>query len=418
MPISPQVLKLFEQTCWLDRCLVGTGIDKFFTELKQVFDVHIEEFPLHGKFHTWKPPIPWEMAKASIKNLKGEVIVSTDEHPLCLWIGSRPIRERVSRANLFENHISWDEKNDQAIPYREVYYKNDWGFSIAKSWTDRFNDENFDINIQVFQPDTTLKIATKIIPGKSNKKILLVSHVDHPYQLADGLSGAGGLIEIGLQLEKIENLFSYQLLFVPETIGSLAFSSVQENLENVCYTVFVDGFSADAPINIQKTLDGDTVLDDTALNHAKNWKGIDTVNCSNFREIPGNDEIVFNGPGIGIPSLLIQRWPMPNYHNHLDNLQNLCEKRFSEAVDFTFSLLKEFEETVGVLCYYKGILSLSSNHLWEYYGTGVNRRKFEIATSMMDGNNSLAEIQSCSGFSGSELEDLIARLLDRGLICV
>lgn len=415
--IAPsEIVAFLKETYHLNRSLVGTGMDEFFAILKKYIDIEVHEFPPDKLIHTWKMPDSWRMREGRITDQRGNVLISTDRYPLCVWTGSQAIKTKISKKDLFERHLAWSDRKDDAIPYLPVYYRDDWGFSIPKSILEQFQDDVYDILIEADQPPCSLKVAQHVLPGKSAKSILLASHVDHPFQLADGLSGVAGLLAIRDRLASRKNLFTYKFLFVPETIGSLAFSTLPNALDDVCYTIFVDGISADAALHVQKTLYGTTVLDRTAVAFAGSWSGKETIKVTEYRQIPGNDEAVFNGPGIGIPSLLIQRWPMPNYHTHLDNFDGFMDDKFWEAVNFITEFLSIFEKSVGVLNNYTGILSLSSYGLWDKYGNGPERRKFEVATSLMDGKHSLVEIEEYSNFSRRGLEELITILDEKSLV--
>jgi aminopeptidase-like protein len=234
--------------------------------------------------------------------------------------------------------------------------------------------------------------------------------------LSDGLSGAGAAMALIEKMRDRDNLFTYVFLFLPETIGSLAYFSLPKNNVEVCYSLFLDLLSHPGNLVVQKTLAGNTLFDRMAMETAEKYER--EVKITDFRSLPGNDEIVFSAPGIGIPSLLIERWPFKFYHTNMDNFQHYDEKSFCESVQFVFDVLMRLEEEVKVISCYEGILNLSKYELWETYGKGKPRRSFEIATCLMDGTVSYYDIERTSGFTAEEMDKLVRSLSQKGLVVV
>ena len=277
-----------------------------------------------------------------------------------------------------------------------------------------FVETDYTVNINARHYNDSLKVGRYIIKGKSEKSIIIACHVDHPYQLLDGLSGAGGAIALIENLEKNENLFTYVFLFFPETIGSLAYFSLPNSEKDVVYAVFLDMLFESSKLTVQRSLKGDTVIDRVSEIIGKKWKS--DIQFTSFRELPGNDEMVMNGPGIGIPSLLVFRWPSKLYHTNADNMNAYNENNFFESIDYVMELLKMLENEIRVVNVKRGIINLSKNQLWDDYGNGKDRRSFEIATSLMDGSHSYDEIKISSGFSGKGLDNLVKKLEQKKLV--
>lgn len=412
--ISEKVKLFFEETVNLNRSLVGSGINIFFQKLKSYIPIEIIEFESGYKAFDWEVPKGWDLIDGGIFDSKGKPIITTDLDPLCVWTNSVPVSMNISKKDLFKNHISWVEEYPDAIPYNYKYYEKKWGFSISKNMISEFVETDYTVNINARHYNDSLKVGRYIIKGKSEKSIIIACHVDHPYQLLDGLSGAGGAIALIENLEKNENLFTYVFLFFPETIGSLAYFSLPNSAQDVCYAIFLDMLSDSSKLTVQRSLKGDTAIDRVSEIIGKKWKS--DIKFTSFRELPGNDEMVINGPGIGIPSLLVFRWPSKLYHTNADSMNAYNENNFFEAIDYVMELLKTLENEIRVVNVKRGIINLSKNQLWDDYGKGKNRRSFEIATSLMDGTHSYDEIKISSGFNGKGLDNLITKLEQRKLV--
>ena len=67
------------------------------------------------------------------------------------------------------------------------------------------------------------------IQGKTRKEILLTSYICHPSMANNELSGPAVLTFLANWFLKKRN-FSYRVIFIPETIGSIAF--ISKNYKN------------------------------------------------------------------------------------------------------------------------------------------------------------------------------------------
>ena len=105
------------------------------------------------------------------------------------------------------------------------YYKRDWGFCCTENFKKNLDKKG---KYKVFI-DSNFKKAGKLnygeiyFPGKQNEEILFVTNICHPSLANNELSGICLLSEISKYLKKLNRNFSYRILFIPETIGAIAF---------------------------------------------------------------------------------------------------------------------------------------------------------------------------------------------------
>ena len=64
-----------------------------------------------------------------------------------------------------------------------------------------------------------------LIKGKSSKEILLSSYICHPSMANNELSGPTVLTFIAKWLKSLDLKYSYRIVFLPETIGSIYYLS-------------------------------------------------------------------------------------------------------------------------------------------------------------------------------------------------
>jgi len=409
--------KAFLDDTWnLNRALSSAGLSETLNRLGQDVDLEIHSFDVGSKVFSWTIPPSWNVTSGAISDSAGNVIWSTKDHPLAVWTNSIPVNKSISREDLLAHHVSYRKDYPTAVPYEYVYYSFKWGFSISAKAIEKLKDESFHVYVDAEHGNDPLQVGRFMLPGQSSATIVLTAHIDHPYQVSDGLSGAAGLLALIKRLGRRSRLFNYEFLFVPETIGTLAYFSRFPRSENQIAGLHVDMISHVGNMTFQKSLLGHSSLDHTAELAARTWR--ENIDFTNYRELPGNDEVILGGPGIGIPSSLVMRWPFGAYHTSLDNMDAFDVGSFEGAVDFIDLLLLNLEKSVGAVANYQGMLSLSAYGLFEKYGEGRLRRGFEIASSMMTGQHTLKEISKRSDLSPEELDILVEDLAKHNLVDV
>ncbi len=82
----------------------------------------------------------------------------------------------------------------------------------------------------------TLKVGEVLIPGQSQECFVMVAHLCHPAMVNDDLTGVVVGLEAARRLlqQAVDNgappYYTYRLLILPETIGSVAYLSHNEQL--------------------------------------------------------------------------------------------------------------------------------------------------------------------------------------------
>ena len=112
------------------------------------------------------------------------------------------------------------------------YYEKNWGFCMSHNQKKKLKKNDvFDIFINSKFSKGHLNYGELFIKGKSSQEILLSSYVCHPSLANNELSGPTVLKFLSKWLLKRTNKYSYRIVFVPETIGSIAF--ISKNLKKL-----------------------------------------------------------------------------------------------------------------------------------------------------------------------------------------
>ncbi|MGA3207401.1 MAG: DUF4910 domain-containing protein [Syntrophales bacterium] len=324
------MMQLLEAIVPLKRTLASNDTDK---ALKTIADYLpgsiIEGFPCGSKAWTWVIPKRWELDRAVIR-AGSKKLVDASWHPLHVMNYSKPFQGTVNRDELLK-HLYTNPDRPDAIPFKYSYYKNDWGFCVPHSWLDMFIYERYEIEIDSRFEEGEMNTLSFFLKGECAETFILCSDICHPMQANDPLSGVAVTVDIMNRLRSMKRRkYSYLLLVVPETIGSIAYlANHQDIIPKTVGGFFCEMLGTNGPLVGQYTRKGssywdkimDLVLDESGLIHK-------TVP---FMKSASNDEKVLDSPGVDIPTLSLTRMPYPEYHTSDDNINLINIDRLREA---------------------------------------------------------------------------------------
>lgn len=174
---------------------------------------------------------------------------------------------------------------------------------------------------------------------------MLSSNICHPSLANNELSGPTLLAFIGKYIQSTKNNYSYRLLFIPETIGSITYLS--KNLINLKRKI-IAGFHLTyigdrGNFSMIETRNGDTLSDKIAKNVIKRF------NYSKIYKFThcGSDERQYNYPGIDLPIVTLMRTKFSNfkeYHSSLDNLKFVNPKSLEQSFNFIKKIIDQIEK--------------------------------------------------------------------------
>lgn len=423
------IKKLFEY----DRQLMGEGYDKALDYINEQIPLEILEFKSGEKFGTWKVPQEWVIRDGWVKH-KGKKIIDYKKEPLSVMVYSRPVNKAVDREEL-KKHLNVYEDEKDNTPYAFNFYERDWGFCVPHrqiykklnvctgcelgaeiegitdkpTYEDLLEEGEYQVFIDSELKDGTMKVGVHTIKGKTDKEILLLAHLDHPYQANDNLSGVACLLDIAKKLKKPKH--TIKLIFCPETIGSIAYAFSQD-ISKVEAVIALDCVGAGKEIMVQKSYDKFSRLN-YAVHLALHEAAI-SYRKGDFRLSIGSDEYAFNDPRFGIPGILITNWPFREYHSNKDTPEIIDEKLLEQARDITLSTIDIYEKDYVPVRHFKGPLMRSA------YGLQAAHPRLNRDTDYlvydMDGKKWLSEICLPLGMTFSYAHKFLEKLKKHGLI--
>jgi aminopeptidase-like protein/spore coat polysaccharide biosynthesis protein SpsF (cytidylyltransferase family) len=214
----------------LCRSITGEPNRQTLRILQEIIPLTIHEVPTGTEVYDWVIPDEWTIRDAWIADAGGKRIVDFRENNLHLVSYSIPVNAQMAWPDLAP-HIHRHPDLSEAIPYRTSYYKRDWGFSVTQAQYEELSTTLGPLSVVI---DSELKPGSLtygeyLIPGRSKKEILLSCYICHPSMANDSLSGVLLTAFLAQHISTIKDRnWSYRVVFVPETIGAIAYCSLNE----------------------------------------------------------------------------------------------------------------------------------------------------------------------------------------------
>lgn len=413
---------LVDRGWFLNRTAVNPDTDRFVTILAEELRADVLAVKAGTECMTWRVPMHWAVRKGQLRRLDGTVLADAADNPLHLWTHSVPFRGEVSREDLLSHHIQTDPNRPDEILY---HYRNgyrfdarEWGFSLPYRTVEAMTDEAYVVEIDAdLDLEGSLKVVDAFLPGALPDTIAIMAHTCHPALVADGI----GCIAVAAELyhwlaRQPSRRYSYRFLFGPEYFAAAAWLShaAREKVKSLRFGIYLDMLTCHEPLGFQLSMQGNSRIDAVARNVFASH--LHTSLQLPYRELWGNDETFYNGPGILIPTIGIGRGMSREYHYHTDNLQNLSLYKAEESAWVLRRLIEVFESDFVPVRRFQGPLYQSR------YGLDIDpsvdkqaAASLERMLALIDGTRSCMDIAAILNVDFFFVRDLCEALLEKGL---
>ena len=315
------------QKLWkINRSITGEGVRQTLAELKDIIpSLKVHSVPSGSSVFDWTIPKEWKVREAYIIAPNGKKLCKFSENNLHLLGYSTPFKGKVSFAELKE-HLYTLPEQPNAIPYITSYYKERWGFCLTHEQLESLVDGEYEVFIDSELFDGELNYGEILIKGHSEEEIFLSTYICHPSMANNELSGPTVVTYLAKWLAENEKpRYSYRVIFIPETIGSITYLSLnyKQMKERVIAGFNVSCVGDDRAYSYVPSRDGETISDQIAL-HVLKWIDPSFVKYTWFDR--GSDERQYCAPGIDLPIASIIRTKYgkyPEYHTSLDDLETV-----------------------------------------------------------------------------------------------
>jgi len=334
----------------IHRSITGAGLRKTLLHLKKIIPkLSIKSISSGTKVFDWTVPEEWVISEAYLMDKQGNRVIDIKNNNLHVISYSMPINKWIPVDELIKNIYTLPEKPD-AIPYVTSYYKKNWGFCMSYNQLTLLKDPEYKAVIKSKFKSGFLNYGELLIPGKSKIEVFISTYICHPSLANNELSGPVVVTALSQWLQLQKNLnFSYRIIFIPETIGSIAYLSKNyKSLKNKVIAGFNVTCVGDENCYSYLPSRSELTYADKVAKHALRY--ID-VNFKKYSWLDrGGDERQYCAPGIDLPVVSIMRskyGEYSQYHTSLDNLDFVSQKGLEGSLD----TLKKCIEIIENDCY-------------------------------------------------------------------
>lgn len=324
MSIGDEMYRLAEELFPIDRSLTGDGVRRTLAIIKRELpDMEVHEVPTGTQVFDWTVPKEWAIRQAYIEDEQGNRIIDYKDLNLYVMGYSTPVDRWVDLEEL-KKHIYVQEGQPDAVPYVTSYYAPRYGFCMSEKQRDSLLPGRYHMLIDSELFDGSLTYGELVIPGRSEKEILISTYVCHPSMANNELSGPVLAVALAKRAAaQTDRKYTYRFLWIPETIGSITYLSrhLEHMKKHVIAGFVLSCVGDDRTYSYVPSRDGNTLADRAARN-------VLSFRYPEYRRYTfldrGSDERQYNAPGVDLPVCVVCRskyGEYPEYHTSLDNLE-------------------------------------------------------------------------------------------------
>jgi len=334
----------------LNRSLTGKGNVETLKLIKsQLPNLQIKYFSSGEKVFDWKIPMEWNVRDAWLKDPKGKKILNFKENNLVLLGYSKSINKVFNYKMLKENIYTLKSKPN-AIPYLTSYYKKRWGFCMKhKDFKKLDKNKNYHAYINSSLKRGKMHYGELKIPGKSKNEIFFSTYICHPSMANNEVSGMVLSTFLAKHILAKKNLkYSYRFIFIPETIGSIAYikKNFSEMKKKIIAGYNITCVGDEGKFSLLFSKDENKISDRFAKKIFKR-KRIKYKKYSWLER--GSDERQYCSPLVDLPITTIMKTKFgeyKEYHTSLDKIGTVVTQRgLKESLRIYRYLIDEIEKT-------------------------------------------------------------------------
>lgn len=397
LPRGKAMISLMRELWPICRSLAGAGVRESLSIIKrQLPSLEIREVRSGTKCSDWLVPKEWVIRDAYIIDPQGNKIADFKKCNLHIVGYSVPV-DKAMELDELQAHLYSLPEQPSAIPYVTSYYKENWGFCLSHEQRESLVPGTYKIKIDSDLFDGAMSYGELVIRGATDEEVLLSTYICHPSMANNELSGPCLAVALANWLSGQPRRYTYRILFLPETIGSIYYiSNNLESLKSKVRAGYVLSCVGDERAwSLLPSRKGDTLSDKVArhvlLHFAPDYKEYSFLQR-------GSDERQYCSPGVDLPIASVMRSKYatyPEYHTSLDDFNLVTENGMQKSFEAYQFILDAIEcycfPKTRILCEPKmsdrGLRSPISQ-----VGSASDTRNMMNLIAYSDGENSLIDI--------------------------
>jgi aminopeptidase-like protein len=302
----------------IGRSITGEGLRASLRILQRVAPLALHEVPSGTQVFDWVVPREWNLRAARLTAPDGTVVADSRRSSLEVLNYSVPFRGKVRREEL-EPHLHSIPEQPSLVPYRTSYYREDWGFCLPHEVRLRLPPGEYDVVVDATLADGSLTYGELVLPGAQADEVLVSAHSCHPSLANDNLSGMVVAATLARLLSGLARRYTYRFLFIPGTIGSIAWLALHEKeAQRIAHGLVAACLGDSGRLTYKRSRRGDAEID-RAVAHVLARSG-EPHELRDFTPY-GYDERQYGSPGFDLAVGSLTRTPhgeYPEYHTSAD----------------------------------------------------------------------------------------------------
>jgi len=371
-------------------CRSITGADNVQTLriLQEVAPFDIKRVRTGTRAYDWEVPREWIVRDAFIEDGAGHKHLTFSESNLHLVNFSAPVDTYVDWSEL-ESHLHHDAAMPNAIPYRTTYYCEDWGFCLDREELLALQEAPgpFRVCVDTEFRDGEMVFGELLIPGQFQREILISTYICHPSLANDNLSGMVMTAFLAQRLwrQSRTNGWTYRVVFVPETVGALAYCALNEAaMKEIDLGFVVTTVGGPGPLTLKTSWNRSHYLNGLS---ERVIQSLDPSAQILPFDIHGSDERQYSSPGFRINTVTVGKslyYEYEQYHSSLDNLSFVSPESIEQSLNAYLRIINKLES----LRFFRrteahGEPMLSKRNLYSKLGGGQHPLRNEQSLDMM-----------------------------------
>lgn len=404
------------------RSLTGNGVRETLAYLSKIIpSMTVHEVPSGTQAFDWTVPDEWNIRGAYIEDENGNRIVDFARNNLHVVGYSTPVDQWMTLDEL-QPYLHSIPEQPGAIPYITSYYVRRWGFCLAHAQRESLEEGKYRVVIDSSLEPGSLTYGEVLIPGKKEKEIFLSTYICHPSMANNELSGPVLTTALARWIaSNTDRRFSYRIVFIPETIGSIVYISrhLDEMKKKIIAGYVVSCVGDDRAYSLLHSRAGNTIADRAAKLVMKKHAP-DHVEYSYLDR--GSDERQYCSPGVDLPvaSMMRTRYnSYAEYHTSLDDLTLVTPGGLEGA----FELYRKTIQLIEKNRTYRTVMpcepQLGKRGLYPTLstrGAGYSVRSMTNVLAYADGTRDLVDLAETIGITADEAIEISDKLVAAGLI--
>lgn len=392
--------------------------------------LRVLEYPTGTKTYDWTIPDEWRIRGGWIRNARGETLLDFADNNLHVMNYSVPVRGSFTLEEL-RPHLFMRDDLPEAVPYRTSYYNRNWGFCLSRERYERdfaraTPRESFEVCIDADLFSGSLSVGEVLIPGREKRETLISTYFCHPSLANDNLSGTVLTALLAGELLRRDNRYSYRVLFVPETIGAIAYLAHNESaMQDIEEGFVVTCVAGKGPYGYKAAFDPSCRMNRIAEEMFAE-RGIHPLRYP--FDPHGSDERQYASPGFRINTVSICKdkyYEYTEYHTSLDTLAFTSPEALIGTLELHLDAIARLEaEEFYLSTQPRGEVMLSPRGLYPAVGGGLlpgQSADLQLDLTLWllclcDGSTSLQDICVRTGLAIKDLRGMAGVLTGKGLL--